>query len=55
MDTILKCWHCGNTDPAKFKANAGYPTFRPKCRVCGAIIWKKGEVENVSNRTRPLL
>jgi ribosomal protein S27E len=52
---MLKCWHCGNTDPAKFKANAGYPTFRPKCQVCGTIIWKKGEVENVSNRTRPLL
>jgi hypothetical protein len=45
VNRVLTCWHCGNTDPTKFKANAGYPTFRPKCQVCGTIIWRKGEIE----------
>jgi hypothetical protein len=45
---MLECWNCGNTDPTKFKSSAGYPTFRPKCKVCGTIIWKKGEVEHVN-------
>jgi len=39
----LTCWYCGNKDQAKFKSNAGYPTFRPKCKVCGTIIWRKEE------------
>jgi len=42
----LICPICRNTDPSKIRPSAGYPTFRPQCRVCGAIIWKKGEVEH---------
>jgi hypothetical protein len=47
---MLTCWYCGNRDNAKFIPNAGYPTFRPKCKVCGTVIWKKGEVEHDRDR-----